>query len=104
MNYFHQNVEYMSTSCSLKLGRCHLPTSYYEMHWHNGIEIVYGCNSRYTVTAGNTEYEMADGDILFVPSRMLHSFVKKQPARSAVLYNIQGGAYVYRRRYLPRQI
>ena len=64
MNYFHQNVEYMSTSCSLKLGRCHLPTSYYEMHWHNGIEIVYGCNSRYTVTAGNTKYEMADGEFL----------------------------------------
>lgn len=76
MNYFHQNVEYMSTSCSLKLGRCHLPTSYYDMHWHNGIEMIYGCSSRYTVTAGSTVYNMSDGDILFVPSRMLHSFVK----------------------------
>ena len=74
MNYFHQNVNYMSTSCSLKMGRCHLPTANYNMHWHTGIEIIYGGKSNYTVTAGNTVYNMSDGDIIFIPSRILHSF------------------------------
>lgn len=74
MNYFHQNVNYMSTKCSLKMGRCHLPTADYNMHWHTGIEIIYGGKSNYTVTAGNTVYDMSDGDIIFIPSRILHSF------------------------------
>lgn len=76
MKYFHQKHVYMSTSCSLKIGKSHQPTSHFDMHWHNSIEIIYGYNSEYTVNVGTAEYKMSDGDILFIPSRSLHSFVK----------------------------
>ena len=77
MKYFHQNHEYMTTNCSLKIGRAHEPTSHFDMHWHNSIEIIYGYKSCYTVTVGTTEYKMESGDILFIPSRSLHSFSKE---------------------------
>lgn len=104
MKYFHQSHEYMSTNCSLKIGRSHEPTSHFDMHWHNSIEIVYGYKSSYTVTVGTTEYKMESGDILFIPSRSLHSFSKQNQPDPLffIIFKaepIYSGGDIYRGRY-----
>lgn len=77
MKYYHQHNDYMSTNCSLKIGICPFPTSEFAMHWHNGVEMIYGYGSEYNVTVGTKTYHISDGDIMFVPSRSIHSFTKK---------------------------
>lgn len=87
MKYFHQKINYMSTECSLKMGRSNPGTGSYETHWHNSIEMIYGFENEYSVTAGQKKFHLCKRDILFIPCRVLHSFhMENQTSR---LYFLQ---------------
>ncbi len=87
MNFFHQKINYMTTECSLKMGRSNPGTGGYYAHWHNSIEMIYGFENEYCVTAGQKELNIGSNDIVFIPSRIIHSFnMENQPSR---LYFLQ---------------
>lgn len=87
MNYFHEKINYMSTECSIKMGRSNPGTGGFRSHWHNSIEMIYGFKDEYDITAGKKDFHITSRDIVFIPSRTIHSFkMKDQPSR---LYFLQ---------------
>ena len=87
MNNLHEKLNYMTTECSLKMGRSNPGTGGYHSHWHDSIELIYGFENEYSITAGPKNVMLHSNDIVFIPSRILHSFyMENQPSR---LYFLQ---------------
>lgn len=51
----------------------------YSVHWHTTVELIVPVEGSYTVVANNVTYELAEGDIMIIPSGMLHS-IQSRPA------------------------
>ena len=48
-------------------------TECFANHWHNAVEIILPMENWYDATVGEEHFHLQPGDILFIPSRALHS-------------------------------
>ena len=47
----------------------------YEMHSHDAMEAFICIQNNYEIHANNHEYNLKEGDILFIPPNMLHEYI-----------------------------
>lgn len=57
----------------------------YPIHWHNAIEIIMPLVNDFEVECGNTEYHLAERDILIIPAGTLHHLKAKTGRRLILL-------------------
>ncbi|MDF2988489.1 MAG: transcriptional regulator with only domain, AraC family, partial [Eubacterium sp.] len=46
----------------------------YPVHWHGAIELLYVEKNRFNITVNNSEFELEEGDILFIANGDTHGF------------------------------
>lgn len=44
----------------------------YPMHWHNAVELVYNAAGSCIISVSGSEYSLADGDLLLIPTGEIH--------------------------------
>lgn len=48
--------------------------NFFPMHWHNAMEIITSINGYYLIKTDTEEYEIHEGEIMFIPPGIMHTF------------------------------
>ncbi|SEA24551.1 AraC-like ligand binding domain-containing protein [Lachnospiraceae bacterium NK3A20] len=68
----------------------------YETHHHSAIEIIYCIENGYTVTAGQKTFNLQEGEILIIPSHMIHRLLAQPKGARFVMLIDPEPLMVYR--------
>lgn len=86
----HENVNYQQHT-NMRIWYNDIPANF-DVHWHNAIEIIYVKSSWYEAVADSCTYHLEEGDILFIPSGIMHSLFAA-PTGFRMIYLINPDPY-----------
>lgn len=66
-----ETVEYDSKRCIMLYDNT--DNEPYPVHWHDAVEMIMPVKNKYSITIGETEYDLRENDVIIVPPCELHS-------------------------------
>lgn len=66
-----ETVEYDSKRCIMLYDN--IQNEPYPVHWHDAVEMIMPIKNKYSITVGETVYELRENDVIIVPPCELHS-------------------------------
>ncbi len=65
----------------------------YPVHWHGAIELLYVEKNRFNINVNNSEYELEEGDILFIANGDTHGFLNQKNEGRRIFIQFDSSAF-----------